>query len=200
MGNTKRGINCPNCGGSVKFNGSVGYCDYCGASVENENAFEYTHTYIKRDEARIKEIEEREKEREFERKERKLAREKEELEVKNKIKLFGIFGVVILVMILVIVGASTESREKEEKRIHNAIAEGKISAGDYDDYMGENYKSVVKQFKAMGFTNIKTIDAGTAGLTFWKNGKVKRITINGKDDFDEKDYFAKDAKVIITYH
>ena len=197
MSNTKHRSKCPNCGGFSSFDGAVGYCEYCGVPIQRENSFEYTYTYVKRDEARIKETERKEKaqQREYEYK-----KEMERLIYSQNIRKIIAIVVAIILSIITLAIIINVAQEKEEKRIRDAIADGKITAGYYDDYIGENYKSVVKQFKAMGFTNIKTVDAGTAGLMFWKNGKVKRITINGKDNFDEKDYFDKDAKVIITYH
>ena len=81
-----------------------------------------------------------------------------------------------------------------------AQAQGKISAGHHEDYIGENYEAVVKQFEEMGFKNIVTIDLDDSGLAFWNDGKVKSVSIEGNDSFEELSYFYPDAKVIIKYH
>ena len=75
-----------------------------------------------------------------------------------------------------------------------------INAGKDEDYIGEDYKAVVSELKAIGFENITTIDSKDSGVKFWINKEVKSISIDGMSDFDELDYFEKDVKVIITYH
>ena len=52
----------------------------------------------------------------------------------------------------------------------------------------------------MGFTNIVTVDLDDAGLAFWNDGKVKSVSIDGNDSFEDINYFYPDDKVIIKYH
>ena len=77
---------------------------------------------------------------------------------------------------------------------------GMISAGYYQDLVGEDYKTVEAHFKAAGFTNIELIDLNDSGIAFWNEGKVETISIGGDTSFDSYDYFAPDTKVVISYH
>ncbi|MDO4618774.1 MAG: hypothetical protein Q4B31_04540 [Clostridia bacterium] len=79
-------------------------------------------------------------------------------------------------------------------------AQGKICAGYYDDYIGENYVAVVEQFEEMGFTNIVVIDLEDSGLAFWNEGEVKSVSIDSNNSFESINYFYPDDKVIIKYH
>lgn len=198
MTEEKKLITCERCGAISEYDSTQKYCSYCGQKIVNGGSFEYT--YIKRDEARIKESERKEltrlKELELENARIKANENQKEREQKFKI------GAVIaaFVAILIIIGAISSAIESEKQRKEDAIAQGKITAGDYSDYKGENYKAVVKQLKSLGFTNIVTVDLKDSGLEFWNNGKVKSVSINGKDNFNEDDYFFPDAKIIIKYH
>lgn len=78
--------------------------------------------------------------------------------------------------------------------------EGKVTAGYYKDLIGEDYKTVQAHFEAAGFTNIELIDLDDAGLTIWKDGKVKTISIGGDTSFDSDDWFDPDTKVVISHH
>lgn len=92
-----------------------------------------------------------------------------------------------------------EEREREEIA-QTSKALGLLCGGTDEEYIGEDYKAVVEHLKAIGFTNITTVDSKDAGLKFWTNKEVKSISIDGKSDFDEYDYFYPDVKIIITYH
>jgi hypothetical protein len=70
-----------------------------------------------------------------------------------------------------------------------------------EDFVGENYETVIANLETIGFTNIKTeiLDDLILGwLT--SDGEVEQVTINGKTDFDKNTKFTKDSEVIITYH
>ena len=77
---------------------------------------------------------------------------------------------------------------------------GKINAGYYRDLVGDDYKTVEAHFKAAGFTNIELIDLDDAGIGFWRNGKVKTISVGGNTQFESTDWFDPDTKVVISYH
>ncbi|WP_197053104.1 DUF4839 domain-containing protein [Planococcus sp. PAMC 21323] len=70
-----------------------------------------------------------------------------------------------------------------------------------DEIIGENYETVITELKAVGFTDIETKvldDLITEWLT--KDGEIEQVEIDGKAEFNAKDSFQKDSKVIITYH
>ena len=105
---------------------------------------------------------------------------------------------IVALAILLLIPFSMHLGAKIEEWI--ARNEGKISAGDYHDLVGERYDAVEAHFEAAGFTNIELIDLDDAGLTFWKDGKVKSISVGGDTDFDDTDWFDPDTKVVISYH
>ena len=64
-----------------------------------------------------------------------------------------------------------------------------------------NYAVVAKRFKDEGFTenHIEPIpDLINGWIT--KDGSIKQITIDGKENFSKRTKFAYDANVIIRYH
>lgn len=70
-----------------------------------------------------------------------------------------------------------------------------------DDLEGKNYKDVVGDFKAVGFTNVETKairDLVTGWLT--DNGEVEKVTIGGLSTFDSGKRFAKGTKVVVSFH
>ena len=106
-----------------------------------------------------------------------------------------------------VIRARTE--EKEKKRawigswigwsIYAVIMAALISAGYYQDYLEKDYKGVVAQFEAAGFTNIQTIDLHDAGIRFWDNGEVVSVSVGGDTQFSRSDYFSPDTKVVISH-
>ena len=77
---------------------------------------------------------------------------------------------------------------------------GNISAGYYQDLVGEDYKTVEAHFRAAGFTNIELIDLNDSGIAFWNEGKVETISVGGDTSFDSLDFFDPNTKVVISYH
>ncbi|NMD71526.1 DUF4839 domain-containing protein [Bacillus sp. DNRA2] len=70
-----------------------------------------------------------------------------------------------------------------------------------DEFVGENYKTVISQLEETGFTNIKTKvldDLITGWLT--KDGEIEKVEINGDTEFSANDSFQKNSKIVITYH
>ena len=172
-------LTCHNCGANLNVASNIAYCSFCGTKLllDDENqTITYNHNYVQRDETRIHEIE-------YE--ERKEKRD-------TKIGLIVGLGIPILIILLILLGSG----------IYKGIAhlQGKISVGYYSDYVGEDYTAVVKQFEEMGFSNIVTIDLDDSGIAFWNDGKVKSVSINGNDHFDDYSYFSPGDKVIIKYH
>jgi len=183
-------LTCQNCGASLTVNDKVAFCSYCGAKLiideDNTTTINYNYTYTKRDEARIRENERKEivRLKELEYKEREDKRS-------NKVLLIW-----FLCWVLFAGGIFLVNRINK----WTSEAQGKICAGYYDDYIGENYEAVIEQFEEMGFTDIVAIDLDDSGLAFWNDGDVKSISINGNDSFDTYNYFYPDATVIIKYH
>ena len=67
-------------------------------------------------------------------------------------------------------------------------------------FRGDNYAEVVKRLKEKGFTDIslyRTDDLWGVDLIH-KEGDIKRISINGKDDFKEDSKYRYDAKIKIV--
>lgn len=89
------------------------------------------------------------------------------------------------------ISKSIKQREIEEK--------GLISAGNYRDFVDENYQDVEAQLKAAGFTNIELVEVADDYLEE-ERGKVKSVSIGGKTKFKKRDYFSSDTKVIISFY
>ena len=188
-------MTCPSCGANLDVKDKMAFCQYCGATlaIDDENrtiTHNYNRTFVTRDEARIRESERKENIRikELEYKERKEKRD-------NKISIIsGIcgFGIPLLMILALLLGPGIKK--------WTAQAQGKISAGDHDDYIGEKYEAVIEQLEEMGFTNIVTVNLKDSGLAFWNDGKVKSVSIDGNDSFESVNYFHPDDKVIVKYH
>ena len=88
----------------------------------------------------------------------------------------------------------------EERATQKAINAGKISAGSYEDYEGEQYEAVVAQLESLGFENISCVDLDDSGMLFWKSEKVESVSIAGDTTFSKSDYFFPDESVIVKYH
>lgn len=70
-----------------------------------------------------------------------------------------------------------------------------------DEMSGENYQTVISEFKETGFTNIETKvldDLITGWLT--KDGEIEQVEINGTTEFSANDSFEKDSEIVVTYH
>lgn len=72
---------------------------------------------------------------------------------------------------------------------------------DADDYRHANYLDVQKDIAALGFQNIilnelENLTPNEQGM----NGKVRKVTINQKEDFMKNDAFPYNAPVVIEYH
>lgn len=180
---------CKMCGGSIEDSkeSSIAFCQYCGTRLELDNEIHnYSYTYTKRDEARI---------REAERKERIQLKTLENKEKESKRKywasiitpLAGIFLFLGLFYFLI----QLETPRSDEIRIPCAMA----------DYKGEQYEVVIQELEDLGFSNIETAEKKDL-VTGWitKEGSVYKVSIGGDSDFEEGDIFKKDAEVVVTYH
>ena len=91
----------------------------------------------------------------------------------------------------------SEIEQEREQEIENAIAQGKISAGNYFNYLNDNFEAVIQELKLLGFTNINTIDLDDS---FFDSEEVAEISIAGNNSFGENDYFNPNDLIIIKYH
>lgn len=173
---------CPNCGGNlnVEFEGrKYIHCPYCQSKIGIDD--ERREININKDININKNIQ------------KKYTNETEIVKSNNEIKMLIIyFLVLILIVILPLTIIIIHPKIEEDQE--------KISAGDYRDLEGQDYRTVKAYFESAGFTNIELIDLNNSGLAVWKKGKVEKISVGGKFSFDSIDYFDKDTKVIISYH
>lgn len=189
-------LTCPNCDGvlnmEISGNTEKVFCPYCGQQfyVDQEKK-EFTfnknitkninikkqseHTHRNIDDADV-------------------IRAKAEAHEKKYGVIIPVALVILMMLICYGVGAGIEFKKKAAEK------SGLITVGYSEDYIDEKYEAVVEQFKALGFTNITTIDLDDAGLAFWKAGKVKSISIGGDTSIVSDEYFDKNDPVIITYH
>ncbi len=162
--------------------------DYSNSSYKCKDYFSYKETYNTYHE--IKEAD--------------IVKEVEETKRKKIDSVPEIIAMLIVLMVIVNFCLNhydfKKNESEREKRAAVSKEQGMINAGKDEDYIGEDYKAVVSELKAIGFENITTIDSKDSGVKFWTNKEVKSISIDGMSDFDELDYFEKDVKVIITYH
>ncbi len=186
-------IICENCGAELEIKDKVAFCPYCGTKIafddgdRNINAnLNYNHTYVERDEARIRENEIKEN-MQLQKLQYRERREKRGMKVAF-LCVGGFFALMVVILLIVSISGWI------------AEAQGKICAGKHEDYIGENYKAVVRQFEEFGFTNIVSIDLEDSDLEPEKDGKVKGIFIDGDNNFGISDYFYPDDKVIIKYY
>lgn len=108
--------------------------------------------------------------------------------------------IALVVCFIILLGIPLGILLKFEIEEKIAISEGKINAGFYRDLVGEDYKTVTAHFDSAGFTNVELIDLNDSGILFWRNGKVKTISIAGNSTFESTDWFDPDSKVVISYH
>ncbi len=97
----------------------------------------------------------------------------------------------ILVIVGVILALSVLSSIASAIRDRSGIS----PTASYDEYIGQDYNSVEKELKAVGFKNITVIPTNEEA----DKGKVVRISIDGNSMCFEFDRFPKKAKVIIVY-
>lgn len=68
-------------------------------------------------------------------------------------------------------------------------------------YMGRNYKEVVEELKAAGFTNFDISEQPDLKMGILsREGDIARIAIDHMDKFNKGDWFKKSALVSIRYH
>lgn len=181
-------LTCPNCNGSLDMKVSDDttsvFCPYCGQNFWLEDG-KTQHTIIKNihktthvthiDEAKILKEQIRDKQ--------------------HRREMLIPFVALILAIMVFAIPALISSCEIDQQ-----ISDGKICAGNSEELIGEDYRTVEAHFKAAGFTNIELIDLDDSGIAFWTEGEVQMISIGGDTSFSSMDYFDPDTKVVISYH
>ena len=186
---------CPCCSARIEadINGrdSV-FCTYCGCQISlYDNRSEYTinkNINVNKDIRVDKAIQHR------------YTDDAELLKEHNRAREERTARKVLAVLMAVLIGFIAIMASIEAIEEHRAQKEGKISAGSSSSLLKQDYKTVVANLEAAGFTNIEVIDLDDSGLAFWNDGKVETISIGGNTSFSSSDYFYPDTKVVITHH
>lgn len=195
---------CPNCKSPLDVDAETDrktiYCQYCGSPVYiddesiNINA-KIDHTIRHVDDAKIVK---HQAERDY------VAYLNEKDKRDNKSRSRVLIGLVLFLVIdfiaLFIMSAISERNDKIAQS--EAEEKGYISVGlSSSECEGANYKSIVAQLDAAGFTNIEEIDLKDSTLFGKKkNNTVESVSIGGDTRFRSDDYFDPNSKIIVSYH
>ena len=68
----------------------------------------------------------------------------------------------------------------------------------FEEVKGQYYEDIIDAFEIKGFTNIEAREDGWHLLH--KSKTIKKVTIDGKEEFYSYSKFSKDAKIIIFYY
>jgi hypothetical protein len=87
----------------------------------------------------------------------------------------------------------TSTKNSDNNEISAPIASTELTS--------QNYKTVVQQFEDAGFINIKTTKIEDL-ITGWliEDGSIEKVTVDGKEDFEDGEFFSNDVRVDIAYH
>lgn len=178
-------MKCPSCGGDLTVDSSGRdfiFCNYCGKQIYLDNGkrtVEINHN-IRIDKKVHRQITD------------DAAIVKAKMSDRENKRIW----ILLLIALLIPFGMIASMK------INGSIArnQGKIQAGFYRDYLGQNYEVVEKQMEAAGFKNIEIIDLEQPGLLGGKKNKVQSISIAGDSSFDSGDWFYPSDKVIISHY
>ena len=211
-------VKCPECGATlpIEEGRTQIFCSYCGTKVIVTNENEYIYRHI--DEAEVKQAE---TDRMIKLRELEMEEKENSFEKKKLLFIVGTVGVMILIGILgytfdnagmgmcllfgMIIAefAYIHYDGKKDKKVERSNRRaGRIQPShSSDDLEGKDVHYVEQTLRSCGFLNVSTIPMNdlTAGI-FIKPGKVEEVTIGGKTDFEDSDWFDPNSKVLITYH
>lgn len=88
-----------------------------------------------------------------------------------------------------------EKREQEKNNPDNIYMPSSSK-----DFKGLDYEDVMRQLRALGFTNVSSQPATEPAGLFKKKNTVEHILVGDVTKFSEKDYFLKDTKIIVYYY
>lgn len=191
-----KSIKCPSCGAPLDIKRGADTCEClsCGCVFAvDDGKLEYTYNknvYIRKETSHT--------ERYIEDADVIRARTEEKEKKRAWIGSWLTWLILLLLFAVSMILLTVEGRNNDKKE-RLAKASGMISAGYYQDYLEKDYKGVVAQFEAAGFTNIQTIDLHDAGIRFWDNGEVVSVSVDGDTQFSRSDYFPPDTKVVISH-
>lgn len=208
---------CPDCGAELQIEAGrpFAFCSYCGTKVMITNDNEKVFRTI--DEARIKQAET----------ERIVRLRELEMEEKNRVsKKAQVIAWISITMVLLLIGIIGFSIDNTGMGMCMLLAmntgiwggiiifssskkKSRSIAGSNDvmitvpmmDCIDKPYNNALILYKNAGFTNVNAIPLHD--LTKFNQraeGKVETITINGSDEFEEEEFYPKDANILITYH
>lgn len=200
---------CTQCSGSVEVDPSQekASCKYCGTTFFIEKAiknFNIQHANIEHVESMnihnnnrgtvesILEFIEKQQDR----RQKKIAEEKRRLEEeKRKQDKYGIIAILFCLIIMAFLWNSLETTDEESNHQGEARTPGESSY-----YEGRDYKDVVSEFEANGFTNVETEKLDNL-ITGWltNDGEVEAVSIDGDVEYTD-DWYPENVKVVITYH
>lgn len=188
-------LKCPECGANISLPDEekrLLFCPYCGTELEyddgdiditiNHNLNEEVHFV---DHAQIAELK-------FKEKQEKTS------------NIAAIICLVIAAIPFIIYGLwyfnGHVIRDLRDKSAASSyIEQGYVCPGkSAEEFVGDKAKSVIKQLKSVGFTNIQKVATG-AGLAIWDAGKVTEVMIDGDTKFGAFAYFPPDAPIVVTY-
>ena len=188
-------LECPNCGAGLPApdgDNSLLYCPYCATPL-NYDRYDATFKIDKKVEKVTHKIDHA-KIAELEYQERKEKRENKELLI-----IFLALLAPALIYGLWYFGTHFVRDTVDKSKAASLSEQGYVCPGkSAEDFEGEKVKSVVKQLKSVGFTNIEKVATG-GGLAVWDWGEVTEVMIDGENNFGAYAYFPPDASIVVTY-
>lgn len=208
-----QGMKCPNCEANIFVDISgrnIAFCQYCGTQImvnDGVTRHEYRKVFVDETEIRKSDNDSRVKMKELENEEYQI---KHASDTTKSVFIFliifmgiGMFSLIFMGVFFSCNGSGSSESDIKKKIKYEMELQGKISAGNYYDYEGKNYKAVLNDLQELGFTNVECLDLNDAdGFSFFgkKDDIVESVSIKGNKKFDENDYFNPDDKVLICYH
>jgi len=107
---------------------------------------------------------------------------------------WGIVGGVLFAVLITIAIATGVASEKA-----SGPADGIKMPASASDFRRSHFEDVITQLQSAGFINIETTVLDDLVVSR-RDGEVERISVNGKTDFRKGSIYAKDAKIVVTYH
>lgn len=210
-------LECPACGAGLEVGADREFCicPYCDTKIKLHN--ENEHIYRNIDEAGMMQAET----------DRMIKLREIEIEAQEKkmdnIKIAAIAVATGLLLILGIIGYAVNNtglmtcmmfamllpmyafihyRDKRDSYVAKTNARmGKVKLKDGESLKGKNVQYVQQMLQAAGFERIQLIPMNDlTNSLFIKPGRVKKVIIDGKEEFGTEEWFPKTAMVTVVYH
>lgn len=176
---------CPNCHAALDIKGSnrILFCPFCGTSIDYDDGSINVNIN-----ANIHKINEKIDH-------TKIAELKHEDNESKRLVILATLCFAIAIITLIVSTIHTNIKKSEATQY---ISQGLVSPGEDNHYFkGKNKNAVIKRLEDCGFTNIDTVVVGT--MAIWNAGDVTEVSINGRTDYSEWDYFDPDVPVTVSY-